>query len=145
MIKRNKMIGIIIGMIIISSIFLYFLCPKYDYDKKYVKEYTAGESGNKGNINITTLGTNPAYQIGVNKDGYVVFKNPKNAFRQMKIDFTKGISALRKEYYLLPLTRWNHKKYETYGWQLSETKDSVAKEQAGKLSAFLDIFENSLQ
>ncbi|MGB4661779.1 MAG: hypothetical protein WBI07_21575 [Mobilitalea sp.] len=146
--KNRNGIGIIkfiICILVIGSIVLYLQYPKYDYDKKYVKEYTAVANGINGNVDISTLSTNPAYQIGVNINGYIVFKNPKKAFSQMKVDFTKGISAIRKDYYLLPLTKWNYKKYKTYGWQLTKTKDSVVIEQAGKLSAYLDIFENSLQ
>lgn len=143
--KRSKAIRLITCIIIISSVLLYFVYPKYDYDKRYVKEYIVGETGIKGNVDITKFDTNTAYQIGANKEGYAVFKNPDKAFSQMKKDFKKGISAIRKEYHLLPLTRWNFKNYETYGWQLTETENFESKVQARKLSSFLDIFENSIK
>ena len=45
-----------------------------------------GESGIKGAVNQSNFGDDPAYEIGADKDGYAVFKNPDKAFAQMKID-----------------------------------------------------------
>jgi hypothetical protein len=61
----------------------------------------------------------------------------------MKKDFAKGISAIQKEYFLLPISKWNYKQYKNYGWQLAKTKDSKEIAQARKVTSFLDIYENS--
>lgn len=141
--KRNRIMKWIISIIIICFVLLYISCPKYDNNKAYVKEYIVGEIGIKGNVDILKYGDDPAYEIGANREGYAVFKHPNKAFHQMKIDYAKGIAAIQKEYMLLPISRWNYKKYMNYGWQLTKTKNSEAVAQANKLKSLLDIYENS--
>ncbi len=143
--KHVKIICFITGIVLICIILVYLSYPKYALDQVYVKEYITNEEGIKGNVDITNLGDNSAYEIGANRGGYAVFKKPNKAFHQMKLEFKKGIAAIRKEHFLLPLSRWNYKKYKTYGWQLNGTVDAEASEQAGKISALLDIYENSFK
>ncbi|MGH4124340.1 MAG: hypothetical protein ACREV6_15545 [Clostridium sp.] len=137
--KRN----IIVCLIILSTVFIYLKYPKYCKNKEHVSEYVAGEKGIKGSVD--KWGDNPAYEIGATKKGYAVFKNPEKAFRQMKIDFAKGIVAIQKEYKFRPISRWNFKQYGTYGCQLVKIKDAEAVRQARKVSVFLDIYENSFK
>jgi len=144
--KRNRIVGLIVGCIIILSMsagIIYWKYPKYDKNKEYVKEYIIGQTGIKGAVDITNIGNNSAYEIGANKEGYAVFKNPNKAFTQMKIDFPKGIAAIQKEYKLGTLSRWNYDRYGVYGWQLTETNDTEAVAQAFKVTKFMDIYENS--
>ena len=139
-------VGIIAVCLIILAVFpIIWKYPKYDKNKEYVREYIIGQTGIRGTVNITNIGNNSAYEIGANKEGYAVFKNPNKAFAQMKIDFSKGIAAIQKEYKLLPLSRWNYDMYGVYGWQLKETKDTEAVDQAWKVTQFMDLYENSFK
>jgi len=145
---RNTIIEIIVICLILLSFPVALICwkyPKYDKDKEYVREYIIGDTGIKGSVDVTKFGTDSAYEIGADKDGYAVFKNPNKAFAQMKIDCAKGIEAIRKEYIFLPLSRWNMERYKDYGWQLTKTKDEEAIAQAGKVSGIMDIYENSFK
>lgn len=132
-----------IGIIILIAVIFYMKNPHYDRNKKYIKEYTVGEKGIRGSVDVAQFGDNSAYEIGANKEGYAVFKNPDKAFHQMKIDFAKGIAAIKKENNLYFFVRWNFEVYAEYGWQLTETDDEEAIKQAAQLSAYLDIYENS--
>jgi hypothetical protein len=132
-------------VIVLCIVFYNSFYPKYDHDKVWIKEYIAGEEGIKGDVDISLLGVNPAYEIGANKEGYAVFKNPEHAFNQMKKDFSKGIKGIQKEYKLNSLSRWNFKQYGKYGWQLTKADDQETISQAGKVTAFIDIYENSFK
>lgn len=127
---------IIIFIIIISGI-VYFLYPKYNKDKSYSKEYVSSEN------NSIDFGNDSAYKIGSNKYGETIFKNPEKALKQLKKDYTEGIKAIQDEYSLFPISNWNFRKYGKYGWQLTETSDASVKEQAAKVTQFMDIYENS--
>lgn len=144
--KRIIYISLLIVSIIVLCVGFYTsFYPKYDYDKMWIKEYITGEEGIKGNVNISFLGDNPAYEIGANKEGYAVFKNPEHAFNQMKKDFSKGIKAIKSEYKLNHLSKWNYKQYGKYGWQLTKANDQETISQAGKVTGFIDIYENSFK
>jgi len=146
--KHNTIVRLIVICLILLSFPVALICweyPKYDKDKEYVREYIIGDTGIKGSVDMTRFGNDSAYEIGANKAGYAVFKNPNKAFAQMKIDCAKGIAAIRKEYKLFPLSRWNYDMYEVYGWQLTKTKDTEAVDQARKVTSFMDIYENSFK
>lgn len=133
----------VLFFIILGSFLIYSRYPKYDTNKAYVSEYIVGDKGVKGNVDITYFGNNPAYKIGANREGYAVFKNPEQAFSQMKVDYAKGITAIQKEYRLMLLSRWNFKEYESYGWQFMKTDDADAVKQAKDITKFMDIYDNS--
>jgi uncharacterized protein YxeA len=141
--KKNNLINLIIIIIIIISVILYLTYPKYDHNKSYVNDYIVGAKGIKGNVDISNWGNKKSFEIGVNKEGYAVFRNPDKALRQIKIDYSKGIAAIQKEFFLLPISRWNYKKYRNYGWQLKSKYDLETIIQSRNLSSFLDIYDNS--
>lgn len=85
-----------------------------------------------------------AYALALNGKNQPVFINPKKALAQAKIDYSDAISALKKEYKLLPLSKYTYKTYETYGWQI-ETDDKMVKEQGSALTRFFDVYENSFE
>lgn len=74
--------------------------------------------------------------------GKEVFVDPSAALSQALIDYADGFDAIRREYKLFPINRFNFRKYMTYGWQLT-TGTEEEKQQAGQISRFLDIYENS--
>lgn len=141
--KKTIIIPLIIILTFLIVLVFDFSSSKYSHDKKWVKEYVVGEEGIVGSVDVSDLGDNPAYQIGANKYGMAVFKNPEKAFEQMKVDYSKGLSAIKKEYGLFEINNENYMEYGTYGWQLTETADEETIQQAIMVTKFLDIYENS--
>lgn len=120
---------------------------KYGYvaddSLKYSQIYISGEGNIKGSVDIIEFGKiNIDFDIGANKYGNAVFKNPDKALRTLKEDYSKGIKLIQKEFNLLPLTSLNYRSYQVYGWQVTSGTDEE-KEQARFVSAFMDIYENS--
>ena len=114
-----------------------------DDNLKYSQIYITGESNIKGNVDINMFGKiNIDFDIGANKYGYAVFKNPNKALKTLKKEYSKGIKLIQKEFNLLPLTNFNYRKYKNYGWQVTTGTDEE-KEQASFVSSFMDIYENS--
>lgn len=147
--KKYKILILIISVLLIISFVIlgrelllncgYIL----DNDLKYSQIYISGDENIKGNVNVNKFGKiNIDFDIGANKYGYAVFKNPNKAFKRLKKDYSKGIKLIQKEFNLLPLNNFTYKKYKTYGWQVT-TGTAEEKEQAKFVSSFMDIYENS--
>lgn len=147
--KKYKMLMIIISIlliilfVILGRIVLVKCGYIIDDNLKYSQIYIAEESNIKGNVDINKFGKiNIDFDIGANKYGYAVFKNPNKALKTLKKEYSKGIKLIQKEFNLLPLTNFNYKNYKTYGWQVTTGTDEE-KEQARFVSSFMDIYENS--
>lgn len=122
---------------------IYFLPPKIKFPN--VKEYVIGNDGIKGEVcKECYLNINKNYDIGANKNGYAVFKNPEKAFNQLKKDNKKGLKLISKEFFLLPLSKFNYEKYGNYGCQVTNGTDEE-KRQARFICTFMDIYENSFR
>lgn len=114
-----------------------------DSNLKYSQIYVSGEANIKGNVDINNFGKiNIDFDIGANKYGYAVFKNPTKAYKRLKKDYSKGIKLIQKEFNLLPLNNFTYKTYKTYGWQVT-TGTEEERKQARFVSSFMDIYENS--
>lgn len=150
--SKNKKSKLLILIICILSAILIFIIGRYIFVKcgfiiddnlKYSQVYIVGESNNKGNVDINKYGRiNIDFDIGANRYGETVFKNPQKAFKTLKKEYSKGIQLIQKEFNLLPLTNFTYKSYKTYGWQVTTGTDEE-KEQARFVTSFLDIYENS--
>lgn len=149
---KNRKTKLLILIISILSAILIIIIGRYilvkcgfviDDNLKYSQVYIIGESNNKGNVDINKYGRiNIDFNIGANKYGEAVFKNPQKAFRTLKKEYSSGIQLIQKEFNLLPLTNFTYKSYKTYGWQVT-TGTEEEKEQARFVTSFLDIYENS--
>lgn len=117
----------------------YLMDDNLRYSQIYISEY-----GNiKGNVDIERFGKiNIDFDIGANKYGYAVFKNPNKAFKRLKKDYAMGIKLIQREFNLLPLNNFTYKDYKTFGWQVTMGTDEE-KEQARFVTSFMDIYENS--
>ena len=83
------------------------------------------------------------YAQTIGPQGKRVFVDPNFAFSQALIDYADGFAAIRREFKLiLPINKYNFKKYMTYGWQLT-TGSEEEKRQGVQITKFLDIYENS--
>ncbi len=150
-IKKINKYKIIFTILIISVLVLFITLSKniliekgilIDENLKYTQKYTQNSIGNVNvdyfeNISID-------FEIGANKYGIAVFKNPKKALKRLKKDYNKGIKLIQKEFSLLPLSNFNYKTYGTYGWQVTLGTEEE-KKQAKFVSTFMDIYENSFR
>lgn len=147
--NKRKILLIIIVILIISFIIIIgkMLLVKYgfayDDDLKYTQIYISGEGNIRGDVDINEFGKiSTDFDIGANKYGMAVFKNPSKAFARLKKDYAEGIKLIKDEFNLMPLSNFTYKEYKTYGWQVTKGSKK-AKEEARFVSTFLDIYENS--
>ena len=82
------------------------------------------------------------FEIGADKDGNAVFKNPDAAYDALIVKYSDGISLIKEEYSLDNISKKNYGEYQTYGWQVTGGSDE-SREQAQFVSEFFDIYENS--
>lgn len=109
----------------------------------WVQPYTPGTDGIQGNVDVEKYTRiSPDFAIGADRYGYAVFKDPNKAFQTFVTLYEKGISAIKKQYDLAPISGSNYALYKTYGWQ-TDTGSEEAREQALFVTQFLDIYENS--
>ena len=148
--KKDKWKIIITSLLIILLLVTSYITLEptnlyLNQDLKYQQEYIIGKENIKGEVNKEYFESKAKeFEIGANKYGYAVFKNPEKAFRKLKKDYKKGINLIQKENHLLPLTNFNYEKYGNYGWQVT-TGTKIEQEQARFVSSFLDIYENSFK
>lgn len=149
--KNNRYKFLIAISVVIIAILLVFLGRNIlvrngyliDNNLKYSQKYAPEKEIIKGNVDIDYfVNINIDFEIGANKFGNAVFKNPQKALKRLKRDYRDGIKAIQKEFGLLPLSIFNYKEYGTYGWQLVSATDEE-KEQGRFITRFMDIYENS--
>lgn len=146
--KKSKIIIIslcvlMIIYIIISSLLNIF--PRYGEDLKYSQEYIVGQGNIIGEVKIEKFAERGlVYEIGANKYGYAVFKDPDKAFKTLKREYSDAIRLIQREFSLLPLTKATIQLYKTYGRQVT-TGTKEEKEAARFVAQFMDIFENSFK
>lgn len=142
MLRKNKIIIAVITMFLILCGVLYFKLGYQNHDLLYSQEYVAGSSNIKGSVDTKYFyNISKDFEIGANRYGYAVFKNPDVALSRLKTNYKTGIELIQQEFNLAPLSQTNYEEYKTYGWQVTiGTKE--AKEQANFVSLFMDIYEN---
>ncbi len=128
-----SMLGILLTVVITVKINDY-----YEPDYPYVKEYIAGVGNIKGNV--SSFGVEEL-EIGANKYGYAVFKNPRLAWKYLTKHYQKGIKLIQKEFNLARLSQANYEEYSV-GWQVTGGTEEERSE-AQFVASFMDIYENS--
>ncbi len=147
--KRYKLTCFIFAIITFIFSFLIihqvFIIKGFAIDEnlKYIESYDTSKEYIKGDVNTKYFeDINIDFEIGANKYGIAVFKNPELAFKRLKKDYSKGIKLIKKEYKLPPLNNFTYKLYKTYGWQVT-TGTEEEQTEARFISGFMDIYENS--
>ena len=136
------LILLVISFIMIGKNLLIRFGYMIDNNLRYSKLYIE-DNNIVGDVDVNYFGKiNINFEVGANKYGVAVFKNPQKAFKTLKKDYKKGLKLIQKEFNLLPLSNFNYKSYATYGWQVT-TGSKEEQEQARFISAFMDIYENS--
>lgn len=144
MLRKNRIFIAIATVIVLFGIYIFKSSCK-DLGLQYSQEYIAGTRNIKGNVDtkyFTDISLD--FEIGANRDGYAVFKNPDAAFARLISDYKAGIDLIQREYGLSPLSETDYELYKAYGWQVT-TGTEQEKKQASFISGFMDIYENSYQ
>ena len=140
--KRKIIISAVAVILILGGILFYKYCYQ-DSNLLYSQEYVTGRVTIKGNVDTKYFADiGEEYDIGANKYGYAVFKNPDAALARLKTDYTAGIALIQGEFDLSPLSQTNYEEYKTYGWQVT-TGTKEEQKQANFITSFMDIYENS--
>ena len=147
--KKYKIIALLLSLLLFISICVIgrnILIKKgyiKDPDLAYTQRYEKGKDNLLGNVDYDYFEKiSMDFEIGANKYGKAVFKNPDKALKRLKKNYSKGIKAIQREFNLMPLTNFNFRRYGTYGFQLTKGTEEE-KEQAKFVSNFFDIYENS--
>ncbi len=143
--KNKKMINMFFMFMIVTLIIFYVFNRYTRIDYPYTQEYIIGQSNIKGSVDVEYFSKNDLkFEIGANEYGYAVFKEPNIAFKVLKEKYSDGISLIKREYHLPPLSHYTYKIYGIYGSQcITGTKNE--KIQADFISKFFDIYENSFK
>lgn len=139
--NKSKFVLLLILLIVGSLAYLKIYYPNYNL--KYSQEYIIGQNNIKGEVDTQYFSSKgKEFEIGANKYGYAVFKNPIKALKKLKTDYRDGLRVIQKEFNLFPINKLNYKSYGIYGWQVT-TGSKEEKEQSNFISSFIDIYENS--
>lgn len=109
------------------------------------QEYIVGTGNIKGNVDVDKyLKIDQRFEIGADKNGMAVFKDPHKAYQALTEKYTDGINLIQKEFDLEDLSETTYQAYKIYGGQV-ETGTPEEKDQANFVSRFFDINENSFE
>ena len=147
--RINKILTVFV--LIISFVLINLTCRFILIKKGYIPEpnlvytqrYEYGKDNLQGSVDYNKYEKiSMDFEIGANKYGYAVFKNPNKAFKRLKKNYSKGLKLIQNEYKLFSINNFNFREYKTYGWQLTTgSEEEIA--QAIFITSFLDIYENS--
>jgi len=111
----------------------------------YVQEYIPGTGNIQGNVDTASFTEHDArFEIGADKEGVAVFKDPDAAYEALIEHYSDGIALIQKEFNLPRISKHRYDGYKTYGWQVTTGSESERKD-ARFVSRFLDIYENSFR
>lgn len=109
----------------------------------YTQEYIAGQGNIQGNVNTENfIEKDSRFEIGADKDGMAVFKEPEKAYEALLEKYSEGLSLIKKEFDLPDTSSRDYEGYKNYGWQV-ETGTKEERAEALFVTQFLDIYENS--
>ena len=109
------------------------------------QEYKAGTGNIKGDVDVESfLKIDQRFEIGADKEGNPVFKDPHKAYQALTDKYSDGIKLIQKEFDIEDLSENSYQDYKTYGGQV-ETGTPEEKDQARFVSGFFDIYENSFE
>lgn len=109
------------------------------------QEYKVGTGNIKGDVDVENFQKiDQRFEIGADKNGIAVFKDPHKAYQALTEKYSDGIKLIQKEFKLEDLSENSYQDYKTYGWQV-ETGTEEEQKQAKFVSEFFDIHENSFE
>ena len=133
---------IVIGLFGINKLLVY-KGYKLDSDLAYMQVYYPLLEEVRGNVDIEYfISRSMDFDIGANRLGYAVFKNPRLAFKTFKKDYAEEIKVVQKEFNLGTFNIFNLDGYKNLARQ--STKRDIYPD-IKFISSFLDIYENSFR
>lgn len=149
--KKNKLM-LIAALIVLAAVIAVCSRPLLikggiimDDDLKYSQQYIAGQGNIVGDVGTDYFFKKSIdFEIGANKYGIAVFKDPKKAMRRLKKDYYKGLRQIRLEFGMMPLNNFTYWFYKNNGWQVTGGSEE-ANNQAAFVSEFMNIYENSFR
>ena len=109
----------------------------------WTQEYLPGTPGFYGTVDKASYESiHEDFAIGADRYGRPVFKDPHKAFRTFTVLYAEGIALIREQNGLQPISPRNYSAYKKLGWQTTSGPEA-AQTQAGFVTKFLDIYENS--
>lgn len=90
---------------------------------QYSQEYVVGQPGIKGHVDVQKyIDIHQDFDIGANKYGLPVFKNPERALSTFKELYSDAITLIQTEFYLDELTTESCQWYKIYQVQMMQRK-----------------------
>lgn len=140
--KRGRAIIAIVVLILIGM-YVFFIYHPF-IKNLYVQEHVVGTGNIKGDVDKNDfIKKDNRFEIGADKNGYAVFKNPREAYKALIEKYSKGFELIKRETGVKPTPS----NYDKFNFGLFEpildvgTKEE--QEQVTFISEFMDIYANS--
>ena len=142
--KKPAFWVVLVAVVLCLAVAVCFLTdPASGVENPWVQEYRPGAPGFYGNVDKAGYESiSEDFDIGADRYGRPVFKNPHKAFQTFTKLYADGIALIRQEHDLRPISPRNYSAYKKLGWQTTSGPEQAQK-QAAFASKFLDIYENS--
>ena len=145
--KRPAFWVVLTSVILVIVLVVCFLTNPVSAENPWTQEYIPGTGNIQGEVDADYFKSiHPDFEIGADKYGYAVFKDPKRAWDTFVFLYGDAIQKIQEDNGLSRLTnnRYVYVQYKTYGWQ-TENGTAEEIEACRFVSRFLDIYENSFE
>ncbi|MBR4206820.1 MAG: hypothetical protein IKQ92_15200 [Clostridia bacterium] len=138
---------ILLGVLVLAALAVFFLTDPIQIKNPWTQEYVPGTGNIRGNVNteyFSSLGRD--YEIGADKYGVAVFKNPGKALSALKSEHAQGIRLIREANDLPPFSRVQRvlRSYRKLGFQTTGGSDAE-NEEIRAVARVIDIYLNSFE
>ncbi len=143
---RRKKLWICCAILILVGVALLITAGLYLHgepreDLAYCREYVAGEKV-KGDVDVEYFEAHgEAFEIGANRYGYAVFKDPRAAMDCICKEYKDGLALMRQEWGCPPFFRFQYHGYSIGGSGVDSGKKGA--DQVDFILSFLGIYQNS--
>lgn len=143
--RIKKLIVLVIIAVIVFALYQFaaYRCGTPVPEFSYCQEYIPGGENMKGTVDPEEWAAfGPEFEIGANRQGYAVFKDPRAAMDKVCRDYKIGIWHLKRYNFawLVPF-RLCYKPFVCYDVEIG----ARGWKEAAFVSRFVDIYENSFE
>ncbi|RHP33357.1 hypothetical protein [Lachnotalea sp. AF33-28] len=137
-IKRTVLFSIVLVLAIICSV-VYL---------EYSRMYTTGSNDIVVKERLfdshLDFGVSDAYNVGLNADNEIIFKDKNAALKQIYTDYKDGFEYLRKQSLILKLSKFNWRRYQLLAIECNPSDDYYSG-LINSIDRFFDVYENSFK
>ena len=90
------------------------------------------------------FGVSDAYNVGLNADNEIIFKDKNAALKQIYTDYKDGFEYLRKQSLILKLSKFNWRRYQLLAIECNPSDDYYSG-LINSIDRFFDVYENSFK